>query len=71
MAQGLLQQVITTVKPAVDVATPYVQQSVDSAYKAVVPYATDLERQAEKALQTNGVDTRPVLDAAKVINSGV
>jgi len=66
IAKNVFQQVFTTVKPAVDVATPYVQQSADYAYKTVFPIATDLERQAEKALQSNGVDTKPVLDAAKV-----
>lgn len=66
VAKNVFQQVFTTVKPAVDVATPYVQQSADYAYKTVVPIATDLERQAERALQSNGVDTKPVFDAAKV-----
>lgn len=65
VAKNVFQQVFTTVKPAVDVATPYVQQSAAYAYKTVVPIATDLERQAEKALQSNGVDTKPVVDAAK------
>ncbi|KAG0614768.1 hypothetical protein M758_6G202300 [Ceratodon purpureus] len=65
VAKDVFQQVFTTVKPAVDVATPYVQKSADYAIKSVVPFATDLEQQAEKALQSNGLNTKPVLDAAK------
>ena len=69
VAKDVFQQVFTTVKPAVDVATPYVQKSADYAIKSVVPFATDLEQQAEKALQSNGLNTKPVLDAAKVMQS--
>lgn len=66
VVKDVFQQAFIAVKPAIDVATPYVQQSADAAFKAVVPVATDLEQQAEKALQNAGVDTKPVLDAAKV-----
>jgi hypothetical protein len=66
VVKDFLQQAFTAVKPAVDVATPYVQQTADAAFKAVAPVANDLEQQAEKALQNAGVDTKPVLDAAKV-----
>ncbi len=66
VVKDFLQQAFTAVKPAVDVATPYVQQTADAAFKAVAPVANDLEQQAEKALQNAGVDTKPVLDTAKV-----
>ncbi|XP_024368870.1 calcium sensing receptor, chloroplastic [Physcomitrium patens] len=64
-SKDVFQQVFTSVKPAVDVATPYVQQTADYAYKSVLPIATDLEKQAVKALQSNGIDTKPALDVAK------
>jgi len=69
VVKDFLQQAFTAVKPAVDVATPYVQQTADAAFKAVAPVANDLEQQAEKALQNAGVDTKPVLDAAKTVVS--
>jgi len=65
VAKDVLQQVFTAVKPAVDVATPYVKQTADAAYKAVLPVAVDLEQQAEKAIQSTGVDTKGVVDVAK------
>lgn len=66
VVKDVFQQVFTAVKPAVDVATPYVKQTADAAYKAVLPVAVDLEQQAEKAIQSTGVDTKGVVDAAKV-----
>ena len=66
VAKDVLQQVFTAVKPAVDVATPYVKQTADAAYKVVLPVAVDLEQQAEKAIQSMGVDTKGVVDVAKV-----
>ena len=67
VAKNVAEQVLHTVKPAVDFVTPYVQQSADYVYKAVFPVAVDLEKQAENAIQSSGYDTKPVLDAAKVI----
>lgn len=66
VVRDALQQLFTYVKPGVDVATPYFQQAADSAYRAALPVATDLEQQAEKALQGVGVDPKPVVDVAKV-----
>jgi hypothetical protein len=66
VAKNVVGQVVDTVKPAVNAAIPYVKQSADAVYRTVFPLATDLEQQAEKALQSSGVDTKPVLEAAKV-----
>jgi hypothetical protein len=68
VVRDALQQLYTIVKPGVDVATPYIQQTADTAYRAALPIATDLEQQAEQALQGVGVDPKPVVDAAKVTN---
>lgn len=67
VAKNVFEQVVYTVKPAVNAVAPYAKQSADFVYKTVFPFATDLEKQAEKALQSSGVDTKPVLDAAKVM----
>ncbi|KAG0628637.1 hypothetical protein M758_1G041800 [Ceratodon purpureus] len=69
VVRDALQQLYTIVKPGVDVATPYVQQTADTAYRAALPVATDLEQQVEKALQGAGVDPKPVVDAAKSVVS--
>lgn len=62
----VFQQIFVKVKPAIDVAVPFVQQTTDAALKAAAPVANDLGTQAETALQKVGVDPKPVLDAAKV-----
>lgn len=69
VAKNVFEQVVYTVKPAVNAVAPYAKQSADFVYKTVFPFATDLEKQAEKALQSSGVDTKPVLDAAKTAAS--
>lgn len=67
VVRDALQHLYTIVKPGVDVATPFMQQTADTAYRAALPVATDLEQQAEKALQGAGIDPKPVVDVAKVI----
>lgn len=69
VTKNVVGQVLHTVKPAVEFVTPYVQQSADYVYRAVFPVAVDLQKQAEKAIQSSGYDTKPVLDAAKVIQT--
>lgn len=64
-SKALFDQFLTTVKPAVDVAVPYVQKATDAAVQVAVPIASDVATQAERALQSAGVDTKPVVDAAK------
>lgn len=69
VTKNVVGQVLHTVKPAVEFVTPYVQQSADYVYRAVFPVAVDLQKQAEKAIQSSGYDTKPVLDAAKTAAS--
>lgn len=69
VVKDALQQLFTIVKPAVEVATPYIQQTADTAYRAALPVALDLEQQAENALQGAGIDTQPIVDAAKTVVS--
>ncbi|KAH7437551.1 hypothetical protein KP509_05G078000 [Ceratopteris richardii] len=64
-AKSLFEQLLSTVKPAVDVATPYLQKATDAAVKVATPIASDVASQADKVLKDAGVDTKPVLDAAK------
>ncbi|MCO5610762.1 hypothetical protein L7F22_065003 [Adiantum nelumboides] len=64
-SKSFVQQLLTAVKPAVDAATPYVQKATDAAVQVAAPIASDVASQADKALKSAGVDTKPVLDAAK------
>ncbi|XP_024395376.1 calcium sensing receptor, chloroplastic [Physcomitrium patens] len=67
--KNVYEQIVYALKPAVSAVTPYAKQSADYVYKTVSPIASDLEKQAEKALQSTGVDTKPVVDAAKTAAS--
>lgn len=58
-------QVFTTVKPGLDVAVPYVQQTTDTVTKFAGPFASDLAEEAQKALKSAGLDTEPGLEFAK------
>lgn len=60
-----VEQLFTTVKPAVDAATPYVQKATDAAVQVATPIASDVASQADRILRNAGVDTKPVIDAAK------
>ncbi|KAI5064189.1 hypothetical protein GOP47_0020859 [Adiantum capillus-veneris] len=64
-SKSFIDQLFTTVKPAVDAATPYVQKATDAAVQVAAPIASDVASQADKALKNAGVDTKPVLEAAK------
>lgn len=65
VSKSFIEQLFTTVKPAVDAATPYVQNATDAAVQVAAPIASDVATKVEKALQDAGVDTKPVVDAAK------
>lgn len=63
--KALVEQFFSTVKPAVDAAAPYVQKATDAAVQVATPIASDVAMQADKVLKNAGVDTKPVVDAAK------
>lgn len=64
-SKTFLEQLLSTVKPAVDAAAPYVQKATDAAVQVATPIASDVATQADKVLKNAGVDTKPVVDAAK------
>ncbi|KAJ7566064.1 hypothetical protein O6H91_02G086700 [Diphasiastrum complanatum] len=59
------EKIFTAIRPAVDVAVPYVQKATDAVIKITAPVASDVARQADNALQSVGVDTKPVIEVAK------
>eukprot|EP00250_Pteridium_aquilinum_P013853 c21612_g1_i1 orf=470-1774(-) len=64
-SKAFLDQVFSTVKPAVDAAAPYVQKATDAAVQVASPIASDVATQADKVLKDAGVDTKTVVEAAK------
>eukprot|EP00245_Coleochaete_scutata_P013593 TRINITY_DN5585_c0_g1_i1.p1 TRINITY_DN5585_c0_g1~~TRINITY_DN5585_c0_g1_i1.p1 ORF type:complete len:419 (-),score=124.68 TRINITY_DN5585_c0_g1_i1:403-1659(-) len=68
VTKDFVEQVVDAVKPAVEAAAPVVSQATSTALKAAAPVASDLASQAQKALQDAGVDTKPVLEAAKSVS---
>ncbi|CAM6088173.1 unnamed protein product [Calypogeia fissa] len=64
-AKSLYEKVFTTVKPGLDVAAPYVQQTTETVTKFAAPLASDLAEEAQKALRSAGVDTESGVEFAK------
>nr|AEQ59234.1 extracellular calcium sensing receptor [Taxus chinensis] len=64
-SKDVLEQILKAVKPAMDAAMPYLQKVSDSAVQVASPVALDVTQKAQIALENAGVDTKPVLEAAK------
>ncbi|GLJ25795.1 hypothetical protein SUGI_0493930 [Cryptomeria japonica] len=65
VSKDFLDQVLKIIKPAMDASMPYLQKATDSAVQVATPVASDVSQKAQKALQDAGVDTKPVVEAAK------
>lgn len=64
--QRVLDVIGNALKPALDSALPIVQQAGEEALKVASPAISEASKKAQEALQSTGVDTEPVLSAAKV-----
>ncbi|EFJ26003.1 hypothetical protein SELMODRAFT_98333, partial [Selaginella moellendorffii] len=65
VVSGALKQAYQFVKPLVDIALPIVQKTSDIAIKAAAPVASSVASEAIKALESVGVNTKPVLEAGQ------
>lgn len=65
VSKEFIEQAVKTIKPAMDAAMPYLQKATDSAVQAASPVASDVTQQAQKALESAGVDPKQVVEAAK------
>ncbi|EFJ14410.1 hypothetical protein SELMODRAFT_445878 [Selaginella moellendorffii] len=65
VVSGALKQAYQFVKPLVDVAFPIVQKTSDIAIKAAAPVASSVASEVIKALDSVGVNTKPVLEAGQ------
>lgn len=64
--QNVLEVVINALKPAIEVALPIAKQAGEEALKLASPVVSEASKKAQEAIQGSGVDTEPVVTAAKV-----
>ncbi|XP_068308161.1 calcium sensing receptor, chloroplastic [Pyrus communis] len=63
----VLEAVLNAVKPGIDVALPIAKQAGEQALKIASPAISEVTKIAQEAIQGAGVDTQPVLSAAKTV----
>uniref|UniRef100_A0A2P2JVJ7 Uncharacterized protein MANES_05G116700 n=1 Tax=Rhizophora mucronata TaxID=61149 RepID=A0A2P2JVJ7_RHIMU len=52
-------------KPGIDVALPIAKQAGEQALKVASPAISEASKKAQEAIESTGIDTKPVLSAAK------
>lgn len=65
-AQKVFEGVTNSLKPGIDVALPIAKQAGEQAVKIASPAIYEASKKAQEAIQSTGIDTEPVLSAAKV-----
>ncbi|CAN1265426.1 Calcium sensing receptor, chloroplastic [Linum perenne] len=66
-AASVLSSVGDALKPAVEFAVPIVKQVGEQALKIASPVASEVSRKALEVIQSSGIDTQPVVSAAKTV----
>ncbi|XVE54608.1 hypothetical protein DITRI_Ditri03aG0095500 [Diplodiscus trichospermus] len=64
-AQQILDVVGKALKPAIDAGVPIAQKAGEEALKAASPAISEVSKKAQEAIQSTGLDSEPVLTAAK------
>ena len=64
--QRILEVVANALKPGIDAAGPILKQAGEQASKIASPAISEASKTAEEAIQSSGLDTAPILNAAKV-----
>uniref|UniRef100_A0A9I9CDL7 Rhodanese domain-containing protein n=1 Tax=Cucumis melo TaxID=3656 RepID=A0A9I9CDL7_CUCME len=67
IAQQAIESAKNVLKPGVDAALPIVKQAGEEALKVASPTISEASKKALEALQDSGIDTEPVLSAAKTV----
>ncbi|GMI76741.1 calcium sensing receptor [Hibiscus trionum] len=65
VAQQVFDVVGKALKPAIDVGVPIAQKAGEEALKVASPALSEASKKAQEAFQGTGLDTEPVLSAAK------
>lgn len=58
--------VTNAVKPGVNAALPILKQAGEQVLKIASPVVSEASKKAQEAIQSTGIDTQPVMTAAKV-----
>ncbi|BAT76476.1 hypothetical protein LR48_Vigan01g268800 [Vigna angularis] len=66
-AQRVAEVIGNALKPGIETALPIVQQAGEEALKIASPAISEASKKAQEALQSSGVDTQPVITAAKTV----
>lgn len=66
-AQKVFDGVTNTLKPGIDVALPIAKRAGEQAVKIASPAISEASKKAQEAIQSTGIDTEPVLSAAKKV----
>lgn len=66
-AQRVAGVIGNALKPGIEAALPIVQQAGEEALKIASPAISEASKKAQEALQSSGVDTEPVITAAKTV----
>ncbi|KAK2357681.1 calcium sensing receptor, chloroplastic [Trifolium repens] len=66
-AQRVAEAIGSVLKPGIDAGLPIVQQAGEEALKFAAPAFSEASKKAQEALQSSGLDTQPVLTAAKTV----
>lgn len=67
IAGRVIQTVVDIVKPGVDKALPILKQAGGEAVKIASPAFSEASKKAQEAIQSSGLDTEPVISAAKTV----
>ncbi|EOY22243.1 Calcium sensing receptor [Theobroma cacao] len=65
--QQFLDIVGKALKPAIDAGMPIAQKAGEEALKAASPAISEASKKAQEVIQSTGLDTEPVLSAAKTV----
>lgn len=68
-AQRVLEVVGNALKPGLDAALPIAREAGEQALKVASPAISEASKKAQEAIQSSGIDTEPVVGAAKVFPS--
>ncbi|KAI3463847.1 hypothetical protein Pfo_020510 [Paulownia fortunei] len=66
-AGQVIGAVTDAVKPGVEAALPILKQAGEQAVKIASPVVSEASKKAQEAIQSSGIDTQPVITAAKTV----
>ncbi|XP_071903495.1 calcium sensing receptor, chloroplastic-like [Coffea arabica] len=68
VAGKVIGAAVEVVKPGIDAALPILKQAGEQALKLASPAISEASKKAQEAIQSSGIDTEPVITAAKTVS---